>query len=94
MMRRLMISALVLALTACASAPVRIQRQMVPVPAPVVCIAPDFQPLGPLPDSDAALAAAPDIEAFLRLLLAGRALRAAWSDAATTQIEICRKAGS
>lgn len=96
MMKRFAILA-ALALTACASGPTRepkVEIQTVYVPKPVSCVNKGFKDRPVLPDTDAALKAAPDLDSFIKLLLAGRTIREAWEGTAQVQINICRKAGS
>ena len=90
-MKRLAILLAALALTACASTPPPVLE--VKVPVAVSCVSKDFQDRPDVPDTDAALKAAPDLAETLKLLLAGRTIRQAWDGAAQVQIDICRKAG-
>ncbi len=88
--------ALSLCLAACASAPTRepkVEVQTVYIPTPVSCVDKGFKDRPALPDTDAALKAAPDLDSFIKLLLAGRTIRDAWEGTAHVQINICRKAG-
>lgn len=68
--------------------PVVVTRD-VQVPVPVPCAA-DPGPAPAFPDTDAALAAAPDVFAGVQLLLAGRALRMAWVDQVMAANAGCR----
>lgn len=96
MMKRLAILA-ALALTACgATLPrpePRVEIQTVYVPKPVSCVDKAFANLGEVPDTDVALKAAPGLDQFTQLLLAGRGIREAWIASARAQIDICRRAG-
>ncbi len=90
-MKRLAILA-ALALTACASTPPPVVT--IKVPVAVSCVSKDFQDRPDVPDTDAALKATPDLDSFIKLLLAGRTIREAWEGTAQVQIDICRKAGN
>jgi len=94
-MKRLAIFA-ALALTACGTALPRpepkIEIQTVYVPKLVSCVDKAFADLGDVPDTDAALKAAPGLDQFTQMLLAGRGIRDAWIASARAQIEICKTA--
>ena len=94
-MKRLAILA-ALALTACSTTLPRpepkVEIQTVYVPKPVSCVDKAFADLGAVPDTKEALQAAPGLDRFTQLLLAGRSIRDAWSASARAQIEICKTA--
>ena len=93
-MNRLAILALV-ALSACGStglAEPKIVVQEVKVPVAVACVSKDFPDMPAVPDTDTALKAAPALDAYQKLLEAGRDVRDTWIKSARVQIDICRKA--
>ena len=82
------------ALAACASTPSVVPPvtvQPVSVPVPVRCV-PDLGPEPDYPDTDAALAGAPDLFSQVRLLVAGRALRIARDAQKTAALAACAAA--
>jgi hypothetical protein len=93
--RRILCAALCLAAAACASNQVRpsepiIKTVVVKVPVPEPC--PALEKLGPepaYPDTDEALRKAPNIFEQVKLLLAGRAMRAVRAAAVAEALAIC-----
>ena len=78
-------------LAACASAPPieqSVQVRTVEIPTPVHC-RPDLGPEPAYPDTDAALKAAPDLFARVRLLLAGRLMRIARDQEKSAALQAC-----
>lgn len=83
-----LIVALILGGCASTPAPPRIETRTVEIPTPVRC-RPDLGPAPDYPDTDAALQAAPDLFARVRLLLAGRLLRIARAQQTEAALEAC-----
>ena len=75
--------------SACASAPPpRIEVRPVAAPIPVRCT-PNLGPEPAYPDTDAALQAAPDLFARVRLLVAGRLMRIARDAEKSAALQAC-----
>ena len=83
-----LIAALILG--GCASSPPapRIEIRTVDIPTPVRC-RPDLGAEPEFPDTDAALQAAPDLFARVRLLLAGRLMRIARDQQIRAALQAC-----
>ncbi len=79
-----------LILGGCASTPSepRIETRTVEIPTPVRCH-PDLGAPPDYPDTDAALQAAPDLFARVRLLLAGRLMRIARDQQTQAALQAC-----
>ena len=78
---------------ACASAPGGAPLRSVRLPTPVVC-QPSLGPAIDYPDTDAALAGAPDLFARVRLLAAGRLLRMGRERELTAALSECTRASA
>jgi hypothetical protein len=84
--------ALLAALPLCACATAGAPFRTIEAPVPVTC-APNLGPEPAYPDTDAALAAAPDLYARVRLLVAGRLMRIARDAVKTAALSACAGTG-
>lgn len=91
-MKAVMVVLAALALTACATddAPKPITTITVKIPVNVPCV-PNIGPAPAYPDTDAAVKAAPDLFARVKLIVAGRVLRIQREAELNAAIEGCSK---